>query len=350
MRPYVFKLVSRVAPQLIVLSLFFAANAYGQKMFSKEAASKGGDIPVHVNAERMDVDHVANLIRFSGRVVTTRGSMVIRSDELEVFNSESGEGTDKIKKIVARGNVEFEHETKKATGDEATYLAHDRTVVLQGRARAWDGDNEVTGHRMRFYLDEDKSVVESGGDQRVKVILKSKDGQNGGGFRIEESKAKGSKGEESPVHITADRMEADHQQKIVYFEGNVKTKRADFTMDSDDLEVFDSGQEPRQISKIVARGNVRIDQGGKIATGDRAVYFEGERKFLLTGHAKAWENMNVVAGSRMEIYLDQDKSVVLGDGKEQVEVTIFPGEKTTSKQPLPIPALAEDGALETAPK
>jgi lipopolysaccharide export system protein LptA len=193
---------------------------------------------------------------------------------------------------------------------------------------------------MTIFLDEDKSIVESGAGQRVEVYIKSQGNGQSSFVNLGQERTSETEKEASPIFVTADRMEADHEQKTVYFEGKVKTKRADFRMDSDELEVFDSGQDTSRISKIIARGNVRLDRGGKVATGDKAIYYERDRKFLLTGNAKAWESQNIVAGSRMEIYLDEDKSVVLGDGKEQVEVTIYPNEAPTSKQPLPQPSLS----------
>lgn len=334
----------RAIPPLLALALWSCPPVWGFEIISKGSGGEGREVPVHVTAERMEVDHATNRIRFSGNVVSERGDMVIRSDTLEVLNAGGeGGGEEQVKEIVARGNVQFENETKRATGEEAVYSAEERTVVLSGNAKAWEGENRVSGSRMTIYLDEDKSVVEGGADQRVEVDITSTNKKDSGFLAVGEGKQKKTDGEESPIHVTADRMETDQKQKTVFFEGKVKTRREDFNMDSDELEVFDSGKEASRISKIIARGNVRLDRAGKVATGDKAIYYEGERKFLLTGNAKAWEDQNVVAGSRMEIYLDEDKSVVLGDGSEQVEVTIYPKEKQTSKELLPPPTVSAEG-------
>lgn len=322
--------------------LGLSTPAWGFKMIPKGSGG-GGDVPINVTAERMEADHRSKKILFSGNVVTTRGSMIIRSDTLEVFTTDDEEGVEEVREVLARGNVRFEHEAKRATGDKAVYLAQEGKVVLTGNTRAWDGENEVTGHQMTLYIDEDKSVVIGGEDRRVEVTLKPRDVE---GRRFPSPAARNgnaSRELDSPIYVTADRMEADHKQKTVFFEGKVIAKQADFRMDSDELEVFDSGRGESQLSKLVARGNVRLDRGGKIATGDKAIYYERERKFLLTGHARAQEKGNIVTGTRMEIYIDQDKSVVLGDGKEQVEVTIYPQEgKGVAKQPLPLPSVSED--------
>lgn len=330
-------------PSIIAVALWACPPAWGLNIISKGSGGEGREVPVHVTAERMEVDNATNLIRFSGNVVSVRGDMVIRSDTLEVLNAGGGgSGEEQVKKIVARGNVQFENATKKATGDQAVYSADERTVVLSGNARAWEGENVVSGSRMTIYIDEDKTVVEGGADQRVEVDIISTNKENSGLLAVEKGKGQTADGKESPIHVTADRMETDQKQKTVFFEGKVKTRRDDFNMDSDELEVFDSGKEASRISKIIARGNVRLDRAGKVATGDKAIYYEGERKFLLTGNAKAWEDQNVVAGSRMEIYLDEDKSVVLGDGNEQVEVTIYPKEKQSSKELLPPPTVSAE--------
>jgi lipopolysaccharide export system protein LptA len=345
MIPTVYSKVLKFVLPIVAIALWVSTPAWGFRMISKDAGGEVSNVPVHVTAERMEVDHATNLIRFSGNVVSVRGAMVIRSDVLDVFNTGNEGDEDQIEKIVAQGNVQFENETKRATGDKAVYLAKNRTVVLQGNPKAWDGENEVSGSRITMYLDEDKSVVEGDAGRRVEVSIDSKKGQESDFPSLGKGNAKEGAEEASPILVTADRMESDHQQKVVFFEGKVKTKRADFGMDSDELEVFDSGQQNSRVSKIIARGNVRIDRAGKVATGDKAIYYEKDRKFLLTGHAKAWEDQNVVTGSRMEIYIDEDKSVVLGDAKEQVEVTIYPSEAPSSKQPLPPPSLSTDAKL-----
>jgi lipopolysaccharide export system protein LptA len=324
--------------------LGLSGSAFGVKMIPK-GISGGADVPINVTAERMEADHRSKKILFRGNVVTTRGPMILRSETLEVFTTDMEGGVDEVQRVLARGNVRFEHEAKRATGDEAVYLAQEGTVVLTGNTRAWDGENEVRGHRMTLYIEEDKSVVTGGADRRVEVTLKPR-GTNRQRFPSPAARnGNASQGPETPIYVTADRMEADHKQRTVFFEGKVIARQADFRMDSDELEVFDSAQGDRQLSRIVARGNVRLDRGGKIATGDKAVYYESDRKFLLTGHARAREKDNIITGTRMEIFIDEDKSVVLGDGKEQVEVTIYPqGGAGVAKQPLPLPTASEGGA------
>ena len=334
--------------KVVLLGLAFALGAttplWGLKMISKGSGKGGREAPINVTAERMEVDHVSHRIIFSGNVVAVRGSMIIRSEFLEVVKTGSGKGADEVSKIIARDNVRFEDGMKRATGDEAIYLTQEGKVVLTGSVRAWDEESVVTGHQMTLYIDEDKSVVIGSNYQRVEVTLKPREDERRLLHASGKNNGIASRGRESPIYVTADRMEADHSQKTVFFEGRVVTRQADFRMDSDELEVFDSGQDDRKISKIVARGSVRIDRAGKIATGDKAVYYERERKILLSGNARAWEDKNVVTGSRMEIYIDEDKSVVLGDGTEQVKVTIYPQDSEVSKQPLPLPTLTDGSA------
>jgi lipopolysaccharide export system protein LptA len=295
-------------------------------------------LPIHVTADQMEVDQASGRIRFKGDVVATRGSMVIRSEIMDVFNTGSPGEAESITKIVARGNVIFEHGARKASGDTATYFASDRKVVLIGNARAWEGEDVVKGHKMTMYLNEDRSVVEGGPNQRVEVTIHSRSNNPLLPLPGESETGELGQTETSPIHVVADRMEVDHKQNVVLFEGKVVTTGRDFRMDSDVLEVFNAQKTDGRVSKIVSRGHVRIVQESKVATGDKAVYYEKERKFVLTGNAKAWDQRNVVAGSRMEIFLDEDKSIVLGDEKQRVKVTLYPKENKATGKPLPPPA------------
>jgi lipopolysaccharide export system protein LptA len=45
---------------------------------------------------------------------------------------------------------------------------------------------------------------------------------------------------------------------------------------------------------------------------------------ILTGNSKAWSGENIVAGSKITLFLDEDRSVVESDEEEQVEATFYP--------------------------
>ncbi|MFQ6672623.1 MAG: LptA/OstA family protein, partial [Candidatus Tectimicrobiota bacterium] len=94
-----------VALASLTLALGFASPGWGLKMLPQGLETEDRDVPITVTAERMEVDHAAHIIRFHGYVITTKGSMIMRSNLLEVFNTGSGEGLGNIQRIVAQGDV-----------------------------------------------------------------------------------------------------------------------------------------------------------------------------------------------------------------------------------------------------
>lgn len=89
--------------------------------------------------------------------------------------------------------------------------------------------------------------------------------------------------EESFTRITSEgRLVLDYQQKIANFYDNVFVKSENGVLRSDQLTVFfDSKFET--IEKMIAKGNVLIDQQNHKAESKRAEYFSKTGKLVLTG-------------------------------------------------------------------
>ena len=118
--------------------------------------------------------------------------------------------------------------------------------------------------------------------------------------------------------IKARRLESDRKQHIATYTGEVEAADSEMTVWADRMElVWDDKEE--QILKITAIGNVRIRRtDGKHAASERAEYYKAEERLVLIGKAKAWQGEDTVSGSRITLYNRDDRTVVEGDGVEQV--------------------------------
>ena len=137
-----------------------------------------------------------------------------------------------------------------------------------------------------------------------------------------------------PIYIVSDRMEADNKNQWVHFIGNVTATRGDMTLHSDRLEIYqnqktesDVNKKENRIERIEAIGHVDINQGGRYATGEKAVFYEAEQKMVLTGNPKAWEENNVITGDQMTFYLETDRVVVVGNETKRVDVVYYPSKE-----------------------
>jgi len=126
-----------------------------------------------------------------------------------------------------------------------------------------------------------------------------------------------------PLNITSDRMEADNRNRTVVFLGNVVAKREDMVIFSDRISAFYTEQ--GQIEKIIARGNVKINQQDRIATCVEATFYQPSQEIVLTGKPKVWQGKNIVSGGKITISLNEDKIDIEGAGKnDRVNAIIYP--------------------------
>ncbi|MDI7261807.1 MAG: outer membrane protein assembly factor BamD, partial [Thermodesulfobacteriota bacterium] len=76
----------------------------------------------------------------------------------------------------------------------------------------------------------------------------------------------------NPIDITSDRVETYSKENLIIFKGNVMARQKDMVIYSDSLEamVFEDG---KGIEKVVAGGNVKIQQGLRVASCQKAVFY-----------------------------------------------------------------------------
>jgi len=147
-----------------------------------------------------------------------------------------------------------------------------------------------------------------------------------------------------PIHIEADRMESFERRSEVLFTGRVEATQGDIVLHADEMKVNylpadDGGQKgthrSRKVDKLFARGNVKVvSEAGWVATGKTMDYFAVDRKAILIGDAKVWQDNNLVTGNRIVLYLDEGKSVVESDpqqGRQRVKAFLYPGGEKEQK-------------------
>jgi len=135
--------------------------------------------PIVITADTLEYDYKSNVVVYRGDVVAVQGDTKVRSDTLTVTlaaqkNDAPADATDKgsqrLQEVVAAGNVRIDNATRWATGGHAVFEQGTRTLVLTENPVLHDGANEVSGERVTVYLDENRSVVESG-RRRVKATV-----------------------------------------------------------------------------------------------------------------------------------------------------------------------------------
>ena len=140
------------------------------------------------------------------------------------------------------------------------------------------------------------------------------------------------------IIITAHSLVFKNQENTALFEGKVVMTKGDFVMHADQMVVHFAGESPsspapksgktnvqaqatspdlptfgnRAVSLIDATGNVMMQQGDKKARSRKAVYHQRGEMLVLTGDPEAWEEGYRVTGTKMTMFLKEDRSIVEG--------------------------------------
>jgi len=172
-------LLSLVFGFIYVFPSFFLTSA----VFAEKNKGKKQSEAIRITSEKMEVRDQKGTVVFKGNVVAKKGNLTIYSDVLEVFyvkksgkpSSASGDarGKRKLQKIVARGHLRIVQGKRRATAGEAIYYKPQEKIVLLKDARIWDGSNTIKGDKVTLFVNENRSVVESSGKDRVEAVVYS---------------------------------------------------------------------------------------------------------------------------------------------------------------------------------
>lgn len=133
-----------------------------------------------------------------------------------------------------------------------------------------------------------------------------------------------------PVTITSKSLEADQAARRVQFHGDVVARQGNVVIYAQQLTVFykQGKGDGTQIDHVVAEKDVRIVQGAKVATGQKAVFYESEGRIVLTGSPKVHQGEDFVEGDEITVFLNQDRSIVKSEGNSRVNAVFHPKEKS----------------------
>ena len=149
-----------------------------------------------------------------------------------------------------------------------------------------------------------------------------------------------------PVRITSDSMRYSQKNDQVVFSGAVHVIREDIELWSDTLTVLleKSASSPpvnkqpvmdqqSSIKRIVAQGNVRIKADrARSGTCGKATYEAKSDLLTLEGDPVLREGPNTIQGEVIRLYIEENRSEVIG-GKKRVEaIFITPDSKPGGKR------------------
>lgn len=192
-----------------------------------------------------------------------------------------------------------------------TMSLHRNTSVAlyTGNVRLWQDANVVQAPSIEFDRDH-RSVIAEGNGDPVSTVLVQVD----------------KRGNATPVTITSKRLTYTDDQHRAHFEGGVVARGADATVTAALADAFlvprGAGSSEKaagtqgQLDRIVAEGNVVVQEPTRRATGNRLVYTASEDKFVMTGGPPSIFDAEhgKITGDSLTFYKRDDR--VLVEGRE----------------------------------
>lgn len=156
---------------IAIQSFVFAGEA--QEKTKKEVKKKADGVafeaskkePIFITSNWMEADRKKNIITYKGQVVAIQAEMTMRSETLTAYYTPDMK---QLKEVVAEGKVHVTQGDRAATATKAVFK--DQTITLTGDPVVRQGNNQVSGSRIIFFIEEDRAVAE-GGTERVKATI-----------------------------------------------------------------------------------------------------------------------------------------------------------------------------------
>jgi lipopolysaccharide export system protein LptA len=188
---------------IVLLSLLSIADLQAQTNGPPNALqgfSQNRNQPVHIEASTLEVRDKDKLATFNGNVRVKQGDTNMRCNLLMVFYEQDSDqsqnggnklrslkaetpgpgGSQKIKRLEARGGVVVTQKEQTATGDLGIFDMKTNTVALTGNVVMTQGKNVLRGDKLVVDLTSGVSRVESGrnGQGRVQGLFLPSDSRN----------------------------------------------------------------------------------------------------------------------------------------------------------------------------
>jgi lipopolysaccharide export system protein LptA len=213
--------------------------------------------------------------------------------------------------------------------------AHNSPAVAtyNGNARLWQDANVIEAPSIQFDRDH-RSVIAEGtaASPAQTVLVQDEKASAGEPDPQKRTKARPGMGRATPITITAKRLSYVDSDRKVHYEGGVLAKGSDFTASSKTADAYllsqgETGNQPLsgtgRLDRLVAQGDVAIQQTNRRAEGQTLTYIASEDKFVLTGGPPCIfdAEQGKVTGVSLTFFRRDDRVLVEGEGNTPVVTT-----------------------------
>jgi lipopolysaccharide export system protein LptA len=185
------------APAILAAALLLGLPAHAEKSDRSK--------PIHLEADRVTVDDAKQISTFSGNVVLSQGSMILRGDKMEVRQDKEG-----FRQGTVWGNLAYFRQKREGSDDliegwseRIEYDSRADKVQMFNRALLKRAQDEVRGNYISYDVNTEFFQVVGGGTPSPSAS--SRPGNSDGRVRaIMQPKPKDSTSATPPVPLKAD--------------------------------------------------------------------------------------------------------------------------------------------------
>jgi lipopolysaccharide export system protein LptA len=283
-------------------------------------------------------DHILVL---TGSPRVANGGMATTADAIRI-NRATGEA-------LAEGDVKSTYSELKEQPDGALLAAsspihvtaHRMTAnnspaalaTYTGSARLWQDANVIEAPSIQFDRDHRSVVAEGTSAKPAQTVLVQIEKPVASKPDTQPAAKTLSLGRSSPITITAKRLTYVDSDRKVHYEGGVLARGADFTASSRTADVYllphsqTAGKQalsaPGRLDRMVAEGEVVIQQPSRHAQGQTLTYTAADDKFVLTGGPPSIfdAEQGKITGVSLTFFRRDDRVLVEGEGSTPVVTT-----------------------------
>jgi len=326
----------------------------------------GGQGPIDITANRLDIDDTGKTATFTGNVVARQAGAALATSSLEVhYEGDSaqatssaaaiagGGGSTKISRIVSNAPVvmtrapqdrvsgaQFEFDAVKevavltgnvvmtsgpdrhATSNKATVNQNSDTILLTGSVVAKQGRNEMRGERLYVERATGRTELTSpGNDGRIATrFFRGEEAAKSATQQVKQLADSALSGAANvtnmfktdptaPIDVEASRLDVDDRAKVAIFRGDVRASQGDFVLRTSELKAHYTGS--AGLSEEAGSGKKAPAQISRIEARGKIVVNSGENQKAVGDWANfdMKKNQVVVGG---DVVLTQQKNVVRG--------------------------------------
>ena len=166
--------LTTLLPLLAALVVGGGAAAQEAVTSAFEGFSGRGNLPVNIEADKLEVQETDQTAIFSGNVVVVQGTSTLRTAKLTIYYEKNGSAQPaaptpqgdvvtgrNIRRLDAEGAVSVTSGTQKASGTRGIFDMPSNTITLTGNVMVTQGNNILKGDKLVVDLTTQKSRVES---------------------------------------------------------------------------------------------------------------------------------------------------------------------------------------------